>query len=170
LPQSAMTEENLSQDMIKGTPGEVEKLDPSYRLMNGAKEWEFFVIGRVFQMLFIQNASETVSRALKGVSLVEYGGRAYARISRFVIVEPKRDRHYSNCIPISTYGYQATENKSASEQREHGIIYTGNQIPEKLPGERALFKDAIKVIAADASKKLKCPITLQLLLYSTHST
>lgn len=49
-------------------------------------------------MLLIENASEMVSPGSANVSLVHYGERAYARISRFVVVEPKVDRHYSKCM------------------------------------------------------------------------
>lgn len=49
-------------------------------------------------MLLIENASERVPPGSVNESLVQYGERAYARISRFVVVEAKSDRHYSKCM------------------------------------------------------------------------
>ena len=49
-------------------------------------------------MLFIENASERIPMSSAGVSVVSYGERAFVRISRFVVVEPKRSRHYSKCM------------------------------------------------------------------------
>ena len=49
-------------------------------------------------MLFIENASEMMTMDSANISVVSYGQRAFARISRFVVVEPKGGRHYSKCM------------------------------------------------------------------------
>lgn len=49
-------------------------------------------------MLFIENASEMIPLGSINVSVVGYGERAFARISRFVVVEPRASRHYSKCM------------------------------------------------------------------------
>lgn len=56
--------------------------------------------------------------------------------------------------PISTYSGRATAGKSSAEQREHGIIYTGDQPPQRLKQEANLRKDPIKVDVTDLSMKL----------------
>lgn len=58
------------------------------------------------------------------------------------------------CSPISTYGGRATTGKSNSEQKEHGIIYTGDQPPQRFQDEKNLRKDPIKVDIKDPSLKL----------------
>lgn len=46
---------------------------------------------------------------------------------------------------ISTYGDRATA-KNLVEQSEHSIIYTGDSAPHKLPEEKKLTKDPIRVV------------------------
>lgn len=56
--------------------------------------------------------------------------------------------------PISTYSGRATAGKSSAEQREHGIIYSGDRPPQRLEREVNLHKDPIKVDIRDLSLKL----------------
>ncbi|KAI9874205.1 MAG: hypothetical protein M1830_010077, partial [Pleopsidium flavum] len=150
---SAYTEDIFSNPMNKivGTPGDTEILDPSYRLVNDRDG--FFKSGRVFSMLYIENAGATAPPGAAGISLVQYGERAYAQIRRFIVVEPKKKQHWSKCICITTYGGRATT-KPGVDPKEHAIIYSGNEIPSKLEGERGLNKDALRVQLVDMSQKL----------------
>jgi hypothetical protein len=46
--------------------------------------------------------------------------------------------------PILTYGNQGTA-KPGIKYKDHAIIYTGRQVPEKLKGERTLVKKPVRM-------------------------
>ena len=54
---------------------------------------------------------------------------------------------------ISTHGARGTVGKMMN-QKEHGIIFTGGEAPQKLPGEKKLNKDPIEVIPVDSTQAL----------------
>ena len=55
---------------------------------------------------------------------------------------------------ISTHRAGGTAGNKTIMQSEHSIIYTGNTAPEKLPEEKKLYKDPIRVIPVDMSQNL----------------
>lgn len=56
---------------------------------------------------------------------------------------------------ISTHAGQATTKKGLN-QTIHTIVYSGNQAPQKLAGEKKMNKDPLKVQVVDESEKLDC--------------
>lgn len=54
---------------------------------------------------------------------------------------------------ISTHGGQGAVGKLIN-QKEHGIVYTGETPPKNLEGEKNLNKDPIQIVATDASQYL----------------
>ena len=54
---------------------------------------------------------------------------------------------------ISTHGGQGAVGKLIN-QKEHGIVYTSENPPRKLAGEKNLYKDPIRIVATDASQYL----------------
>jgi hypothetical protein len=52
-------------------------------------------------MLYIENAGATAPPGSAGISVVQYGEKAYAQIRRFIVVEPKKRQHWSKCMYVS---------------------------------------------------------------------
>ncbi|MCJ1377600.1 hypothetical protein MMC17_000695 [Xylographa soralifera] len=141
---------NYAGPLIKGISGPYDTLDPSFRKIGSHEEWSFFVTGRVFSMLMWQPADE---RHLVGKSMVRYGERAYAKIYRFIIIQPKSARHYSKCIRISTHQGQGATKKGLN-QSEHCMVYSDNDPPEKLPRETKMNKPPIHMAPCNPTQKL----------------
>ncbi|MCJ1237387.1 hypothetical protein MMC14_005372 [Varicellaria rhodocarpa] len=135
------------QGLIRGTAGNVEKLDPSFQRVKD--HWTFFVPGRVFSTLWWESSGNQ----REGPSLVQYGEQAFAKVYRFIVVRAKPREYYSKCIQISTHGGRATTKKGLN-QAEHTIVYTGSEIPQKIKGETNLRKDAINIIPINPKEKL----------------
>ncbi|KAF2232181.1 hypothetical protein EV356DRAFT_578594 [Viridothelium virens] len=121
-----------------GSP--VERLDPRFRRVRNRDQARFFTIGRVFQMLWTEPASQPNNpnaprtRGSTHFSVVQYGERAFSEIRRFIVVQPG-ERH-SLCVPIQTYGNRGVTNRG-SDAVHHAIAYTQGQTPPiLLPGER----------------------------------
>ncbi|MCJ1480724.1 hypothetical protein MMC06_000879 [Schaereria dolodes] len=142
---------------VRDMEGEQASLDPAYQTRHD--EWEFFIPGRVFAILWwepLGSLSKEQSRVpihVLGPSMVKFGERAFAKIRRFVVVRAKPQQHWSKCIAISTHDGKATTKKSL-DQKEHTIIYTGDYAPSRLPEERKLNKEAIKIVPVNPSMKL----------------
>ncbi|KAI9809996.1 MAG: hypothetical protein M1827_006763 [Pycnora praestabilis] len=131
--------ESQSSYRTEGTTGtsEGKVLYPDIKLQD--KPHRFFVEGRVFLMLYIENAGENMNPGASpsNYSTVEYGEKAHVQIRR----------------PITTYGRQATT-KRGVVQDQHSIIYTGSRAPEKLAGETSLRKDPLQMTPVRADEKL----------------
>ena len=147
--EAAINSEDDSEKLLRGTVGTYETLDPSFRMVKDY--WQFFVPGRVFATLWWEPIGEEEHQL--GPELVRYGERAYAKIRRFIVVRPKTKDYYSQCLQISTHGGRGATGKGLN-QREHAIVYTGDNPPKKLEGESKLQKDAIQVIPVTPSEKL----------------
>jgi hypothetical protein len=61
-------------------------------MRTGSEAQAFFVIGRVFAMLYTETASETSTQNAHddAYTVVRFGGKAHTNIRRFVVVEVKR--------------------------------------------------------------------------------
>jgi hypothetical protein len=145
---------DYSQLDIRGNGGEREELDHRYQKRADAKR--FFVIGRVFAMLFHEGAGDVKGGHLsQAVQFKRYNQAVYSHIRRMVVV---RERHgYCWCIPINTYNYQGVAKKGLSTQdrKAHCVIYMDNTDPTTDPEEQGLMtKKPIAVTAANAEQKL----------------
>jgi hypothetical protein len=147
---------------IRGNGGEHEELDHRYRKRNDARR--FFVIGRVFAMLFHEGAGDTkgghLSQAVQfkvgwDKNKGKYNQEVYSHIRRMVVV---RERHgYCWCIPINTYNRQGVAKKGLSPQdrKAHCVIHMDNTDPATDQREQGLMtKKPIAVTAANLEQKL----------------
>ena len=117
-----------------------EALDPRFRVRDD--HWTFFVPGRVFQMLSWepQKAEGSLTRGGQ-----KHGEAAFAKVYHYVVVQPKPKEGHSICLRISTYSGEGMA-KILADQAKHAIIYTGDNPPDKLPDEKKIRKDPIRVM------------------------
>jgi len=121
-----------------------EQLDARYRRVAQPSRATFFVLGRVFKMLWTEPAGQMnpgKTRNSTHFSTVQYGETAFSEIRRFVVVRNKGE--FSQCIPIQTYRGRGAA-KPGVRMGDHGIIHTTVAAPNQLPGE-ALTKYSIQV-------------------------
>lgn len=66
--------------------------DVGYWMRSGSDARKFFVEGKVFSMLYIENASETCQPKDddEAYTVVRFNERAYSTIRRFVVVDVKK--------------------------------------------------------------------------------
>jgi hypothetical protein len=147
---------------IRGSGEEREELDHRYHKRTDARK--FFVIGRVFAMLFHEGAGNMggghLSQAVRfrvgwDKKKGKYNQEVYSHIRRMVVV---RGRHgYCWCIPINTYNHQGVAKKGLSTQDRiaHCVIYMDDTEPMIDPEEQGLMvKKSIAVTAANPEQKL----------------
>jgi len=160
MPESAPPQAHALDDFIPGTPhtGWYDTLDPSYRMRSGFECYHFFVVGRVFAMLYSETASETSSIDPNddAYTVVRLGGRAYTNIRRFVVVEVRKGFVYA--YAIGTYGRRGV-NKPGCDPADHAIVYFTGTNPSTcyLPGEvdHGMDKDPIEVSPAEPDLELR---------------
>jgi len=125
-----------------------EEIDPSYEKIGAHDEWNFFVPGRVFKAVTIQEVTGTGP----GPSVIRLGD-VYRKVYRFIVIRAYPREHWSHCLRISTHGGRACT-KPGLDQRMHTIVYTGDQAPPQITGENKLLKHPIKIIPIDQTEKL----------------
>ena len=149
---------------IRGSAGEREELDHRYqRRPNDAKN--FFVVGRIFAMLWHEGAGDKKHGHLSQVGPYKvekydkkgfkYNEEVYSHIRRMAVVKARHG--YCWCIPINTYSYQGVAKKGLSDvdRQAHAIIYMEDTKPGISPKEKGMmFKNPIAVTAADPTQKL----------------
>ncbi|KAL8629893.1 hypothetical protein Q9189_004390 [Teloschistes chrysophthalmus] len=125
---------------------------PEYQVMK--KPHEYFVEGTVFSKLHTEEAGSTSADFNTfGFSTVIYDGRVYSQLRRFVVVMPKPKELFCLCVPITTYSGKGTMKKGV-DKNAHTIIYTGNQVPRRLPEEKGMNKAPLKVIPVGPEEML----------------
>lgn len=149
-----------AQGMLIGNPasgeGDAERLYSSFQV----RSHRFFVVGRVFLILWVEPAGTTAVTSLERNDFIP--GRfqdefIYSKVRRFVVV--RRAETYCSAIPIMTYGGQGT-GKRGVKKSEHVIIHTGSQAPLPLASESPARGDSsmrpfpIRVIADNPTDKL----------------
>jgi hypothetical protein len=133
-----------SQHRYAPTEKEIEDLDPRYVKRSDAKK--FFVVGRVFALLWHENARE--SRIINLTTEGKFGSRVA------VVMERKG---YCVCIPIHTYGGQGILKRGLNlkERQAHSIIYARGTKPVARKEELdVLIKEPIAVTMANNEQKL----------------
>ncbi|KAH6865211.1 hypothetical protein BKA58DRAFT_322449 [Alternaria rosae] len=145
---------------IQGTPhtGWYDNLDSSYCMKTGSEAYQFFVVGRVFAMLYTEAAGET-SQANPyddAYTLVRFGERVYTNIRRFVVLKVRSG--FVKACGIGTYSNRGAR-KGGCRPSEHAIVYLQGTDPAScyLEGEResGMTKEAIEIIPVDRSIKLR---------------
>ncbi|CAF9940894.1 MAG: hypothetical protein HETSPECPRED_002670 [Heterodermia speciosa] len=151
-------EDNITAELVRGTKGPYELLDPNFKVIRD--HWRFFVVGRVFKYLSWEPQGNGNPNERSGNSVQKYqtrssklGQEAFAKVYRYVVVRARPKQGYSMCLRITTHNGHGTVGKLIM-QREHSIIYTGEEAPARLPEEKKLNKDPIQVIPVENAEPL----------------
>jgi len=144
---------------IKGTPSEKEELDPRYKKRKDAKD--FFTVGRVFSLLWHENAGENklgdyLSEAVYNrTTQGRYGERIFSHIRRMAVVQQRQG--YCVCVPINTYSGKGLTKPglNSEEKARHAVIFDATCHPFHLASEADVTdKKPIAVNMADSEQKL----------------
>lgn len=138
---------------IRGTEKECEDLDPRYFKRPDAKK--FFVVGRVFALLWHENAGESREGYIDYTTEGRYGSRVFSHIRRMAVVIERKG--YCVCIPIHTYGGRGIlkHGFDLRERQAHSIIHASDTKPAPQKEELdVLVKKPIAVTMASREQKL----------------
>ncbi|KAL8692903.1 MAG: hypothetical protein Q9218_002161 [Villophora microphyllina] len=133
----------------------------------------YFPQSFVFSKLHTEEAGSTAAENNTfGFSTVAYDGRVYSQIRRFIVVKAKPREYYCLCVygcpfmkcksaaddkmftsPITTYSGKGATKKSV-DKSAHTIVYTGNVAPKRLPDEKGMSKEALRVIPVGPEEML----------------
>jgi len=132
------------------------ELDRSYYVRYGKAAEQFFIRGRVFGMVWHENAgsgmkpnqtvvSEKLDRPFHRFTLSKDNVQIFSHIRRFVVVKARRG--YCWAIPINSYGNRGLLDKrfSGAEQRAHTIVYGSGDRPRTIKNEPKFTKAPIAV-------------------------
>ncbi|ESZ94919.1 hypothetical protein SBOR_4711 [Sclerotinia borealis F-4128] len=127
--------------------GNTETLDSRYEVYGGLRQDDFWQIGRVFIMLWIEPAAQSIVP------------EAYSEIRRFVVCRKVMEALFAG-IPIHTYSNQATLKPNLPAPNLHTIIYTTPRCPNEYKYEAAdghwvyevFTRDPIQVISEQKDK------------------
>ncbi|KAH7081325.1 hypothetical protein BKA63DRAFT_503599 [Paraphoma chrysanthemicola] len=123
---------------------EHESLDTRFRRVSKSSHAKFFVLGRVFKMLWTEPAGQTnpgKTRNSTHFSLVWMGEQAFSEVRHFLVVRNKGS--FSQCIPIQTYKGRGTT-KPGIIASDHGVIHSSIEAPNLIAGEN-ITKYSIRV-------------------------
>jgi hypothetical protein len=133
---------------VRGTEGEFEPLDPRYRQRRD--KGEYFIVGRVFAILWHENMGITNERPGPDVQFTRdnrFGEKIFSHIRRMVVI---RQRYgYCWCIAINTYGGRGLGGKRRSDGQvqSHTIVYESTSRPTMFKEEQ--FRMNKEPIAVD---------------------
>lgn len=135
-----------------------DNLNAAYKIRTGPDAVLFFVKGRVFAMVWHENAgsslnpnstatSEQWERPFHRYTRTKDGVVIFSHIRRFVIVQTKKKRRYCLAIPINSYGEQGLTKPGMrmDEKQAHAIVHASGSEPMPLEGEVELQKEPIAV-------------------------
>lgn len=139
------------------------ELDRSYQIRLGKQAKSFFVRGRVFGMVWHENAgsgmepnqtevSEKLDRPFHTFTLSKDNVRIFSHIRRFVVVKARHG--YCWAIPINSYGNKGLLDKkfSEDEQRAHTIVHSNQELPRAVKNEPKFTKKPIAVKMAPGER------------------
>ena len=144
------------------TAGDEEQLFSNFKIRKN----DFFVLGRVFKILWSEPAGETATairstvrndRTAPGLSRIRYNESVYSKVRRFVVV--RVGNRFCSALPIVTYGAQGVGKRNVTKS-DHGIIFSGSSVPQPLPdelpgrGEDPMRSVAIRVTPDSPEEKL----------------
>ena len=136
------------------TPSQSAKaeLEPGFHV----KDSKWFSVGRVFIMLWHENATGA-NRYLQDVDHTTegpYGQRIYSHVRRFAVV--RQCHGFSWAVPVNTYHGKGIGRPGFNEDdhKAHAIIYMERTKPVRLPGEPEMEKHPIMVEYTSDDKKL----------------
>ncbi|KAJ5845833.1 hypothetical protein EN45_096080 [Penicillium chrysogenum] len=144
--------------VIPGSNGEREMLDPRYKRQSDPRR--FFRVGRVFSMLWHENAgwhgtvrSEKVSPSSSPFTRGKYQEPIYSSIRRMVVVKEQRGCCW--CVPITTYSGQGVA-KAGIDRSKHAVIHMRGDRPRTVRSEPRMAKEPLEVDPARPDQKLDC--------------
>lgn len=111
---------NIGVDSITST------LFPTFKL----RDHDFFVVGRVFQVLWSEPAGGTslVTNWNAGIVLNQFKERVFSKVRRFVVI--RAGDNYCSALPINSYGGQGVA-KRGVKKSEHVIVFSGGSEPPR---------------------------------------
>ncbi|KAF1832453.1 hypothetical protein BDW02DRAFT_425060 [Decorospora gaudefroyi] len=144
--------------LITGTSGPAEALDSTYFVRTGNDARRFFIVGRVFAMLYSDAVGNTAS--INGnddaYSAIRFGEQVYSNIRRFVVVKVCQGFVYA--CGITTYSNRGTL-KAGCVPSQHSVVYfTGTDAGNcYIQGEwdAGMWKDPIEVEPANGALVMK---------------
>ena len=143
-------------EVIHGTDKEREDLDPRYYKRPDAKK--FFTVGRIFTLLWHENAGDDNPRREGYVDITtkgRFGQRVFSHIRRMAVVKERSG--FCVCIPINTYGGQGVAKPGLylAERQAHSIIHERGLAPYSTEEEKPfLIKKPIAVNMANKEQQL----------------
>lgn len=141
----------MSDSHISATGGQMEELDPRYRVEPSHK----FQPGEIFKVLW----SEPQGSGNEGTPSISerfevrdrFGGRIFVGFRRFIVIA--NDQGHCTCVPILTYGGKAC-NKRGIKPEKHGIVYEKGHRARLLAGEPKLGFAPVKIQMSGDGEKL----------------
>lgn len=123
---------------MRGTPGDIEQLNPEFRVRPVKERNSFFKPGRVFKVYWPepkgQNAPKTtLTEGETGVVTGNFGEEFFAKIRWFVVIRAG-DQGFCTCLTIQTYGNRGVS-KPGTTKCYHSVIYTGQTAPKPKKNE-----------------------------------
>lgn len=134
-----------------------EQVDRRYQRRKDAPQ--FFVVGRVFALLWHESAGDPRSKnggsESAHTTMGRFGQRVFSHIRRMVVVQQRQG--YSVCIPINTYGGQGVSKPGlvATERNRHAVIHADDMLPHSSESDDGLMvKKPIAVDMFEPEQKL----------------
>ena len=114
---------------------ENESLDNTYRRRDHNDKL-FFTPGKIFSTMWTGLYQESTNTSendqfTSQVSNIIYGGKTNSKIRRFVVVKYKNK--CCTCLPVTTYDSRGHK-KRGINLNEHGLIYSGDVVPQNIDG------------------------------------
>ena len=111
---------------------EQEALFPAFRVRDPPRE--FFTVGRVFTILWVESAGESNINDYESSEIVgRFGEKVVSKIRRFVVI--REGQTYCTGLPISNYDGQGV-GKHGIKKSDHAIIYTRRDPPKPMKSEQ----------------------------------
>ncbi|KAJ5795974.1 uncharacterized protein N7518_004514 [Penicillium psychrosexuale] len=144
--------------VIPGSSGEHDTLDPRYKRQSDPRR--FFRVGRVFSMLWHENAgwhgtivSEKLPPSSSPFTRGKYQEPIYSSIRRMVVVKEQKGCCW--CVPITTYSGQGVA-KAGVDRSKHAVIHMRGDRPRTVKSEPRMAKEPLEVDPARPDQKLDC--------------
>ncbi|KAF2758934.1 hypothetical protein EJ05DRAFT_326877 [Pseudovirgaria hyperparasitica] len=118
--------------IVKDSRGSIGNKDRRIASQFKRRKPEYFIVGRVFKVLWPELQGNSSKGGVSLVSQKVYGQKVYAKIRYFVVVNVNEGSCW--CLPISTYSGQGV-GKLGEVKKYHAIIYTGDDCPAPTPLE-----------------------------------
>ncbi|KAI2731698.1 hypothetical protein CBS147354_807 [Penicillium roqueforti] len=144
--------------VIPGSSSEHDTLDPRYKRQSDPRR--FFRVGRVFSMLWHENAgwhgtivSEKLPSSSSPFTRGKYQEPIYSSIRRMVVVKEQKGCCW--CVPITTYSGQGVA-KAGVDRSKHAVIHMRGDRPRTVKFEPRMAKEPLEVDPARPDQKLDC--------------